>query len=260
MATQSKEKRETPSYVSYRTHLTAIEALRADGIPTVLDRTSILMSRMSGAYQSQLRSSWRFLGLMDEGDKPTPILERLVYAQEDERKQVLREILEQAYPFLLGDSADLDLSRATPRQFSEAFEEAGVSGETIRKAESFFLKAAEDAEIKISPQIVKARQPGGDRSKRNRTSGSSGKFSTGKHRSSPKVDNEKQAASLVSSGENDYLENGVRHSTMKETLKQMMVSKLPEFNPEWKDEVQAKWFDAFTRMWNRLEDEEELEE
>ena len=32
------------------------------------------------------------------------------------------------------------------------------------------------------------------------------------------------------------------------SLKEMLFSRFPEFDPKWTDEIKAKWFEAFERL------------
>jgi hypothetical protein len=124
--------------------------LEADGIPLRIDR-SYWGAFMAGGLGSQTMTAMRFLGLItDPGDEPTPILERMVKA--DQRRQVLREVLEDRYESLF---QAVDVSRATHGQLEQAFARVyKVDGETRRKSMSFFLHAAHFAEIPISTFIT----------------------------------------------------------------------------------------------------------
>ena len=92
----------------------------------------------------------RFLGLLHE-DKPTPLLESLVNARGDDRKESLRTIYRGAY-----GAVDFDaLQRATPGMLREWFESYHIDGTTLRKAESFFINALKDAEEPLSNSLKK---------------------------------------------------------------------------------------------------------
>jgi len=141
----AKEESVPVAYVSYGTFHTALDTLK-QGIPPRIDRT--VFRGQSGGTQGQLMAAFRALGLIDADNLPQPILTRLVNAET--RKPAFREVLEAKYRDLI----QLGLSNATDRQLNEKFEEYGVNGATLRKAKAFFLKAASDVGISLSPHIT----------------------------------------------------------------------------------------------------------
>ena len=141
-----------PPYVPYRTFLNFIASLK-QGMPGRIDRT--LMGNLSGAMQSQLFGALRYLNLIDEHDRPRDTFKRLVATEGAEQQEVLRGILKAVYTILF-EADGFSLANATEGQFAEQFRKAGASGDTIRKCETFFLMAAKDADIPISPRITKA--------------------------------------------------------------------------------------------------------
>ncbi len=135
-------------YVPFKTFLTAIDALEA-GLPNQLDRS--VWPSYSGAIQGQLLGAFRFLGLMDEGNCPTPALADLV-SKRGTRRELLRGLIERHYRTLVA----LDLTRTSPRQLDEALRQYGLSGATHKKALSFFLQAAQFAGMPLSV-LLKAK-------------------------------------------------------------------------------------------------------
>jgi hypothetical protein len=135
-------------YVPFKTFLTALEALEQD-LPNQLDRS--LWPSYSGAIQGQLLGAFRFLGLMDDGNCPTPALREMLGKRES-RRDLLRALLERHYAPLVG----LDLPRTSPRQLDEAMRQYGLSGATHKKAISFFLQAAQYAGLPLSV-LLKAK-------------------------------------------------------------------------------------------------------
>ncbi len=129
-------------YVPFKTFLTALDALEAS-LPNQLDRS--VWPSYSGAIQGQLLGAFRFLGLMDEGNCPTPALGELVTKRES-RRDLLRALIERYYRPLVA----LDLTRTSPRQLDEAMRQYGLSGATHKKAISFFLQAAQFAGVPLS--------------------------------------------------------------------------------------------------------------
>ena len=135
-------------YVPFKTFLTAIDALEA-GLPNQLYRS--VWPSYSGAIQGQLLGAFRFLGLMDEGNCPTPALADLV-SKRGTRRELLRGLIERHYRTLVA----LDLTRTSPRQLDEALRQYGLSGATHKKALSFFLQAAQFAGMPLSV-LLKAK-------------------------------------------------------------------------------------------------------
>ncbi|MDP2953446.1 MAG: hypothetical protein Q8O76_09045 [Chloroflexota bacterium] len=149
----------TPIYVSYATFSTLIEWLaQMHTIPSRFDR-SLWQGKFSGSNGAQLMVGLRFLGLLD-GDKPTARLQPLVGEKPQERKQVLKGILRDAYGSDLVDN----LSRMTPKMVDDAIAALGATEATRRKAFSFFVNAAKAAEISMPSTIAKkARLRGASR-------------------------------------------------------------------------------------------------
>lgn len=132
----------TAPYVPFRTFLTALETLER-GCPNQLDRS--VWPSYSGAIRGQLLAAFRFLGLMNETQAPTPELRDLL-AQREERPALLRRLIEKRYAPLRA----LDLAHASPHQLEEAMRSYGLTGATHKKAVSFFLRAAQYAGTPLS--------------------------------------------------------------------------------------------------------------
>ncbi len=88
-----------PGYVSWRTFITILDTLKADGVPQHLD--SRVLDNLSGTVRSQLRLTFRFLGLIDENDKTQAMLENLANGDQEERKRIVKSLLKTSYGFLL---------------------------------------------------------------------------------------------------------------------------------------------------------------
>lgn len=144
---QSADK-QTPPYLPYKTFRNFIEGLRG-GVPGRIDRT--VMPRYSGAVQSMLLGALRYLKLTNPDGSPKPLLTKLAEAESGDRQTLLRDMLRAAYSFMFNGS--INLQNATSKQVQEAFAGAGVSGDTVRKAVAFFLAAAKDADIPLSPYL-----------------------------------------------------------------------------------------------------------
>ena len=145
----------TPPYTSYRTFRTFIEDLREHGLPSRIDRS--VLTRYSGVVGAQLTHALRFLGLIEEGGRPTERLRELVNAERAGRwPEALRERLREAYAPIFA----IDLESATPSHFNEAFRKAFPAADAVvQKCVTFFLYAAIDAGVTISGRVMKGRKP-----------------------------------------------------------------------------------------------------
>jgi len=158
METQDK-KLPAPPYVAFKTLQNFLERF-SQGVPGRVDRG--LMGTMSGAAQSQVTTTLRYLGFISENGIPTDTMKQYVTGEGEDRKKVLREVLMRAYPFVFGNEAVFDFSTATSSQLREEFEsKTSASGETVGRCIAFLKDAAMDAGIVISPYILqKKSRPG----------------------------------------------------------------------------------------------------
>lgn len=140
-------------------------------MPGRIDRS--VLSNFSGAVGSQIITALRFLNLIDEEKHPKKELEELVAAYgEDVWPDQLGAVLRGAYRPLF----EIDLQSASPSQFTEKFRESyPAEGETLRKGITFFINAASDANIPISPYITKNKKQRAASPKRRATKASNGK-------------------------------------------------------------------------------------
>lgn len=137
-----------PPYVSFASFLSLLDWLKNDGVPAQLDR-SAWDRKFSGSVGSQLMTALRYLKLLD-GETPTSRLEKLASAEEGVRKELLKALLEEAYPTLFGG---FELARATPKMVDEAFSKDGGSANTRRKAVAFFVNVCKFADVPLSSQV-----------------------------------------------------------------------------------------------------------
>jgi len=146
------EKALTPAYGSFKTFTSFVNEVRDTGhIPLRVDRS--LMTKLSGSAANETMATLRFLGLISDTAEPTPVFEKYVMATEEERKPVMETILQAAYPFLFNKTG-FDIKRASGAQVSELFREAAsVNGSTLARAISFFLAAAKEAGVQVSPNV-----------------------------------------------------------------------------------------------------------
>lgn len=213
MADQATQPQPIPPYAPYRSFRNFIDSLK-QAIPGRIDRS--VMPSMSGALQSQLTAALRYLELVSSAGHPTTLLSRLVNSEGPERAKVLRELLTKSYPFLF---ESFDLKTATPRMVDEQFANVGASGGTIDKCVVFFLSAAKDAGVELSPHLKTNRQR---TQRRPRT----------------------RVINMVATTDDDAMES----DSGEMSWAQMLLSKFPSFDPSWPDDVKAKWFEAFDKL------------
>jgi hypothetical protein len=139
-----------PFYLSFTTFRSAVQSLRAHGLPDKIDRTA--WTSRSGGEQSQLLSGFKFLGLIDSGSNTQPTLKQLVDTAENtpQEKEILDNILRQRYARLF----ELELKNATIGQVEEKIGSYGPTGATRKRATRFFLKAAHHCGVALSPRLT----------------------------------------------------------------------------------------------------------
>jgi hypothetical protein len=220
METEKQGKKWAPCYVSYKTFTSFLERLKV-GIPTRIDRS--VVPSYSGAIQAHLFATLKYLHLMSQHGIPSERLTKLVASEGTERQKILKEILVTSYQFLFEHG--IDLQRITSDELHNLFEQEGVSGGTSRKAIMFFMEAAKDAGIELSPYIgkIKATSSRNIEPRRKKTNGE-------KPNSIPPQEEP------LSQGQNPP------------SWQQLLLSKFPSFDPAWQDEVKAKWFEGFNKL------------
>jgi hypothetical protein len=142
----SEDKKIPVPYVPFKTFLAAIEGFERH-MPQPIDSSA--WPSYSGAIKSQLLGAFKFLGLIDEKGNPTPSLKSLVEDKAN-RKAILRKVLEGSYKPIVSAG----LKNMSPRRFSELMTEYGMTGDTQKKVNIFFLKAAKYADIPVSPLLL----------------------------------------------------------------------------------------------------------
>jgi hypothetical protein len=152
METQEK-KQAAPPYVAYKTLSNFLDRFK-QGVPGRIDRG--LMGSMSGAAQSQVTTALRYLGMISENGIPQERMRRYVNGEESERRGVLKEILEDSYPFIF--KGDFDLATATASMLRENLEtNTSATGETLSRCIAFLKDAAAGAGIPVSRYIVQKK-------------------------------------------------------------------------------------------------------
>ncbi len=131
-----------PPHLAFATFISGLETLQ-QGLPDKLDRSA--WSSQSGSNQAMLLRSFRFFRLTDNDEVVQSLLRDLV-EQPEQRKGFIRELLQSHYPKIV----ELGRTNATKQQLHDAMGEFGVEGDTRRKAITFFLQAADYAEVPVS--------------------------------------------------------------------------------------------------------------
>ena len=160
---QQSDKPLAPMYVSFSTFETFVKWLHdMDDVPSQIDR-SLWSTKFSGATGLQLMTGLRVLKLLD-GQRPTPELIALAKADDDNRKQLLADVLREAY----GSGFCNSLATMTPQMVRDQLRELGATDATHKRAMSFFINAAKDVGFSIHPAVTKQvrRRPLGAGAKR----------------------------------------------------------------------------------------------
>jgi hypothetical protein len=162
MANNESPKNPTVAYVPFKTFLSAIEAL-GQGVPPNINRT--VWPTQSGIMVSQILGAFRFLGLITQDGTPTNDLHKLA-EDAPNRKETLKKIMGRSYVSL----AKRDLSKLDPATLQNTMREYGVTGETLKKAITFYLQLARFTDTPLSPYLLQQTRtvPTGPRKKRGR--------------------------------------------------------------------------------------------
>lgn len=214
----------TPPYASYTSFRNYLDHLRqAQPLPSRIDKS--VMAHLNYGTRQALMNALRQLGLLTKEDAPTQRLERLVVADDNERRTIMQEIVREVYPFMFNGS--IDLSRATSAEFQEKLRSAtGTQGSTAEKASAFFLSVAEEAGVTLSPHLTK-RQVSAPASPR-------------KARIRLKLRKPSKPAAASSEPPNAQ--------QRPIAAEDPWLSKFPTFDPSWPDEIKAQWFSGFERL------------
>ncbi len=240
MAADNDNGTKKPAYVSWNAFYSFLGKLKETAIPPDMD--SSVMKGLSGPVRSQLRTTFRWLGLVTESDSTTDVMEALVGAHGTPQwKDTLGEVIGDAYADLVGD---LNLTSGTGKQLSARFREYNVTGETLSKAVRFYLHALKSAGLAYSPHFTPPSVPRKPRAKNNNGEDGSktGQASTNGHGGKGRSESEEQHPP---------------DPAIIQVVADKLLGKLPEFNPEWTPEVQTKWFEALSRMTDMLGGENE---
>lgn len=217
-----------PPYVSYRTFHNFVEGMRSQ-MPSRIDR-SYWSGVLSGSTGTQLMAALRFLELIDDNGRPTPLLKTLASSEGEKKQSCLKEILQKAYKFVFESSLDPD--NATYAQLEEVFQSNyRCASDVSRKCIKFFIALSDDAGVPLSPFIVKRGKPVYAHSA----------TGTGRQRK----------RNLSSTSRNYQVPESPKTIPDANSWNEMLLMKFPSFDPSWNDEVKLKWFLAFDELLKR---------
>lgn len=178
----------------------------------------------------------KVLGLIDANGHPAPVLEELVFAEGERRREVIRSVLRAYYTPVF----QLDLARATRGQFHEVFRSFGAREGVLAKCEAFFIQAANDAGIDLSQYIMSGRHLSRRRSSPGRQRPPSAER--------PSASTDAAGAAVLAPEQAER----VSQVSTRLTIAEMILSKYPDFDPAWQPEVQARWLDGMTKLYEGL--------
>jgi hypothetical protein len=218
-----KGRKHLPPYVSYRTFHNFIQQLQTR-MPSRIDR-SYWGDLLSGSTGTQLMAAMRFLNLVDANGKPMDSLKAFVAARSDQRARLLQEMASNSFDFVLKSS--LDLESATYAQLQEVFHNTfQLTDDVSRKCVKFFIAMSNDAGMAVSPFITK------------RTRGTHSGTGT-------KVVSKKAGNRTIRNGVVPQAKDEIPNSS---SWNSMLLSKFPNFDPSWTDDLKMKWFAAFDEL------------
>lgn len=149
----------TPPIVSYTSFVSFLNQLRETGtMPARIDKT--LMPKASGSQSSGMLAALKYLSLIDDAGSPAQLFKDLVAAEDDARKSLMAGVLRQSYRFLF-DDLEFDLEQASAGQMAEKFRQLEIRGSTVTKTIAFFLAAAKESGLSVSPYIKPPSVPKG---------------------------------------------------------------------------------------------------
>jgi hypothetical protein len=216
-------RKHSPPYVSYKTFGNFLNTLQPQ-VPSRIDR-SIWGDMFSGSTGTQLMSAMRFLNLIDPNSRPTARLKVLAPATGEHRAALMRQVVEEAYSFVL--KGTLDAQNATYAELEDVFQNSyHMKNDVCRKCIKFFTEFSKDAGIPLSPQITKKRKM-------------------------PRINSgTKNSKKIVGTRTNENVVIPNKQTIIPELLPwhQMLADKFPHFDPAWNDEIKKKWFEAYFEL------------
>jgi len=185
-------------------------------------------NKFSGSTGTQLMSALRFLNLVDGGGMPTSQLKDLVIARGVAKTEILKKISQESFSFLVNNSFECD--KATYSQLEETFHDTyQVEKDVARKCIKFFIELARDGGIPLSTFITK-------KSKSSRV---------------PQTVDKIPKRNGIRTNQNAIVPPSMELIPHSMSWKELLLNKFPSFDPNWPNEVQVKWFEAFDELLKR---------
>jgi hypothetical protein len=132
--------------------------MAVEGVPDRVD--TVYLADLAGGTQYLYRQTYRSLGLTTDDDRPTPLLYKLVEADQADRPQLFGQIMSERYPDLTGLSLDAtwdDFFRVLHDHYNV------TTRAQQRKTLTFFVHAADYAGLEISVSLRPAKRGPGSR-------------------------------------------------------------------------------------------------
>src|SRR5437762_1490071 len=140
----TEESNFTPPYLPFSKITGMLQRMREQGVPGRIDRS--YLTWLPGIDQTYLMATLRTFGWTDDLGHPTDDLKALVDADPAQERKIIGDLLKTYYAGVFAKGPN-----ATQAQLEGVFKDYGVKGSTVRKAITFFLKAAEHAGLSVSP-------------------------------------------------------------------------------------------------------------
>jgi len=147
---------------------------------------------------------------------------------------LLRQLTQEAYPYFL---TELDPTNATYAQMEEKLKEHfQIAADVGRKCIKFYIGLAQDGSIALSPFVTR-------KSRAVHTSSANKKI---KRIAARATETTVESGADPPPPSNEQL--AFPASPPVQSLGQMLMSKFPDFDPLWTDEVKLRWFQAFDEL------------
>jgi len=221
------EARWTPPYVSFKTLMTIVTKMEAEGTPPRIDRS--YLERFAGGYQTQIIAALRSLDLIDAKGEVQPSLVELV-DDGDHRADHVAKVVRRFYP----EPVRLGTVNATQGQLEEAFRDYGVTGDTLRKAIGFYMAAAKYGQVPVSKNFRVPAVTGADGRR-------PAKRRPGRPQNQEVEDAEDPFAELTSAGEEDEGQLRLDPAVVA------WVRRMPVGRP-WPAAKRDHWFETFRHI------------
>ncbi|OGN88040.1 MAG: hypothetical protein A2158_03135 [Chloroflexi bacterium RBG_13_46_14] len=169
----------------------------------------------------------RFLGLIDTNGVPSARFNQLVLLKGIQKKDLLKQITTDSYGYLFNVNEPFDLQSSTYSQLEEQFQKNFELTDSVnRKCVKFFVSMAADAGILLSPFIT--------RRLRTLPDGTGTKLPVKRKGLRSKIDTN--------------IPQEISEIPLKTSWDRLLLTKFPNFDPEWSNEVKLGWLEAFGEL------------